>query len=420
MGVVTNALILALVAVGVVFVRSPALRLYRVATLFHEGKIVENFRSSTQWGMPHRLMKHGIPSLMGPSEDVPLPASFWVREEGTESKEIFLDEWLESHWSTGMTVLKVDAEGKTRLLHERYWRGNTRNSSCISWSMGKTIVATAFGIAVEKGFIGDIEKETVTKYLPQLIGSGYEGVALKHVLQMSSGVAFDEDYFAAFSDINVMGYWLALGLNIDQFCSRLKRDNEPGTYNRYVSIDTQVLSLILAAATNQTVSSFIEEHIWSKGGFEADASFLLDNEVNGAELGFGTIGARTIDFARFGALLLNKGRSLVDNAQLVPQKWVHDSTHWDAPHLRPDAYEKKLSNSPFFGYGYQIWLGPDSGNFMLIGVYNQFVAVFPDHEQGGGIVVAKNSAWPGYKDDPKYHSEVEAYFAFKAIADAFR
>ncbi len=83
-------------------------------------------------------------------------------------------------------------------------------------------MSALFGIAVDKQLIGDITHKTVTDYVPELIGSGrsgYEGVPIKHVLQMSSGIAFDEDYFHPFSDINMMGYTLALGWSITgQLC----------------------------------------------------------------------------------------------------------------------------------------------------------------------------------------------------------
>ena len=412
------ALAVVVLAVSGVYLRTPLTRLFRVVTLFYPSKIGLNFRTSTEWGVPSRVIHHGAKvATLGPSEQKALPVSFVDPSGHTH----ILDTWLRNHSTTGLVVLKIDGPTKARVLNEQYMLGNDASSSAISWSMGKSVVSAAFGVAVERGLIGDIEKETVEQYLPQLKGTGYDGVVLKNVLQMSSGIGFNEDYFALFSDINMMGYWIALGFDIDSFVARLKRERNPGEFNHYVSMDTQVLGMVLSAATNQTLASFIEETIWSRGGFESDASVLLDNEEHGMELSFGTMGARTRDYARFGWLFLNMGKSPATGEQIVPRSWVEQSTRPDAPHLMPDAYPEK-SDSVFFGYGYQWWLGPSvidpskpCRDYMAIGVYNQFIAVFPEQ----GIVIAKNSAWADYAKDPKFQSEMEAFAAFRTIADAF-
>ena len=220
-----------------------------------------------------------------------------------------------------------------------------------------------------------------------------------------------------------MGYTLALGWSMDSFISKMKNERKPGTYNQYVSMDTQVLKMVLEHASKMPFSKFLEKHVWNKVGFESDATILMDNEVDRAELAFGILAMTTRDYARFGWLYLNQGISPADSSvQVVPKTYVQDSLTADAPHLQPGP--TGLSDYPSFGYGYQWWLLPKhddetklANDFMAIGVYNQFIYVSPDLN----IVIARNSAYPHYEtqQDPKSHenfSETEASALFRAIA----
>jgi len=143
-------------------------------------------------------------------------------------------------------------------------------------------------------------------------------------------IKFGEEYSSPFSDINRMGYSLAFGWSIESFIKSLKkRDHEPGTYNNYVSMDSQVLGLVLAQvvrARGYTLSSYLEEKIWSKAGFQANATWWLDNDKDQMELAIGTLGITTRDYARFGWLFLNGGLSPATGDRLIAEEWVRAST----------------------------------------------------------------------------------------------
>ncbi len=79
------------------------------------------------------------------------------------------------------------------IVFEKYYGGNTAASKTISWSVAKSFVSALVGIAVEEDHIDDIQ-QLVSDYVPILRGTGYEGVSIKDVLQMSSGIRFNEDY----------------------------------------------------------------------------------------------------------------------------------------------------------------------------------------------------------------------------------
>jgi len=410
-------------AILLYFQQNTLLRLYNVQFLFDEKSIVENFRSMTDLGFPYVNISRGEGPIAlldeKDSVDLSLPKTFEWNHTTHD-----LETWLSDHWTTGMIVLKRNAVTSADIYFESYYLGNTETSRCVSWSMCKSVVSTAIGIAVDQGLL-NIEK-TVTDYVPSLMGTGYEGVRVKDVLQMSSGVGFDEDYFNPLSDINVMGYTLALGFSMDSFVKTLKNERVPGTFNHYVSIDTQVLSMVLAAATGSTLASFLETNLWKKIGCESDATILLDNEDDRRELAFGIFSATVRDYARFGWLWLNKGLSPVSGERILSKEWVHDATTVDAPHLMPGS-QNVNSDYPSFGYGYQWWVLPDEKDasapgtdFMAIGVYNQFIFVSPQHD----IVIAKTSAFPFYESEQSETShenngELQAAAAFRAIAAHF-
>jgi len=259
---------------------------------------------------------------------------------------------------------------------------------------------------VDEGYIESIE-DPATKYVPFLIGSGYEGVRIKDILQMSSGVRFDETYADFFSDINRMGRVIALNTSLADFIHTLENEREPGTYNHYVSMDTQVLGMVLMEATGKSLTELLEEYIWKPVGMEADAYWLVDGD--GAELAFGGLNAVLRDYARFGLLYLHGGKRGDD--QIVPADWVIASVTPDAPHLMPG---ENPASGWVMGYGYQWWIpdGPEN-DFMAIGIYNQFIYVNPDL----GVVIAKNSAYADYDTDGE-EKELESVAVFRAIAHA--
>ena len=369
------------------------LRVYNVVTLFNRDVIVDNFRSmGTMFNTSPVRRGESVHSFERELYDLPVQYTY----KG-ETKD--LPKFLEDTATTGLVVLK---DG--RIVFEDYYLGNTASSKTISWSVAKSFVSALIGIAINERQIESIEK-TVTDYVPALKGSGYNGVRIKDVLQMSSGVRFNEDYGDFFSDINRMGRAIAFNTSLDRFVASLEREREPGTYNHYVSMDTQVLAMILREATKQTLSSYLEEKIWQKIGMESDAYWLTDNK--GMELAFGGLNAVLRDYARFGQLYLQEGNW--GGEQVVPAQWVRSSITPDAPHLQPG---QNPNSDWVLGYGYQWWIPQKpEGDFLAIGLYNQFIYVHPKY----GIVIAKSSAYPDYKKDGD-EKELETIEIFRTIA----
>ncbi len=369
------------------------MRLYRVVTLFDAEKVVENFRSMGET-LDSRVIHRGGDVFEFQRAEKALPETYVFKGVAKN-----VSSFLEHTGTTGLVVVKDDT-----ILYEKYSLGNTETSKAISWSVAKSFVSALFGIAMQEGHIKNIG-EPVTNYVPLLKVSGYNDVPIKHVLQMSSGVRFNEDYADFNSDINRMGRAFALKTPLDDFVASLQTERKSGAYNHYVSMDTQVLGMIVREATGKTLSAYAEEKLWKPLGMESDALWLIDSA--GMEAAFGGLNAVLRDYARFGRLYLNNGNW--NGRQVVPASWVKASVTPDAPHLMPG---KRASSGWVLGYGYQWWIPEkQDGDFLAIGIYGQFIYVYPRHR----VVIAKTSAYADYNKDGD-DMEIESIEMFRAIA----
>lgn len=371
-------------------------RLYWTMTLFDKEVIAENFMGMNKKFNAHEIQPGEKVFQFPKGEQIELPEDFTFNNQQYNTAQ-----YLDSSFTAGFLVIQNDS-----LVCEKYFLGDTDSTQFISWSMAKSFVSALFGIAVEEGAIKSIDQK-VEEYLPELIGSGYEGVRIKDVLQMSVGVKFNEDYGDFYSDINKWGRGFALGTSQDAFAATLVREEEPGTRNHYVSINTHVLGMIIVKATGKGLSEYLEEKLWKPMGMEHLAFWLCDNL--GMEVALGGLNVTLRDYAKIGQLYLDSGNW--QGRQIVPEKWVKASVTPDAPHLMPGITK---SNSHSFGYGYQWWIPyGDEGEFMAMGVYNQYIYVNPTTR----TVIVKNSANYRYNEfgNPFASSDVLIEL-FRAIA----
>lgn len=343
-------------------------RLMTVNTLFDQDKIVENF-SNMDTAFLHRDLAIGEPQPW--TEDIqPLPEEVTIAGDTRELSGV-----LEELETTSLVIIK---DGK--LIHESYYKGTDKDDLRISWSVAKSFMSGLYGQALESGQIESLD-DAADKYVPSLKGSAYEGVSLRNILNMSSGVVFDENYMDPKSDINDMGRVLGLGGSMDDYAATLKESYyEPGTSWQYVSIDTHVAAMALRAATGKTLHELFEEIYGAHLGFGKSPFYLTD----GKDVAFalGGLNLRTRDYAKFGQLFLQDGQW--NGEQIIPADWVKDSTTNHAPIFHPERGT---------GYGYQWWVpmpqqGVHKGDFFAVGIYGQYIYVNPTYN----IVIAKNGA----------------------------
>jgi CubicO group peptidase (beta-lactamase class C family) len=306
-----------------------------------------------------------------PVARAPVPWQFKRAAEPTifynfNSNRLSIQEYLARNPTTGLLIAKDDT-----ILYEHYQYARTDRDRFLSQSMAKTITAMLIGIAISEGRIKSVD-EPVVSYVPGLASTEYGKTPLRDLLHMSSGVAFTEIYDGK-DDVSRL--WKDLFaepgkgpvLSVAQFNTRA---TPPGTKWHYASVETEILGLVLRAAIGMPVAEYVSEKIWQQIGAEADASWTIDS--TGQEVSFCCFNAVLRDYARLGRLLAYDGAW--EGRQLIPRQWVFEATT-----VRPnDGHLAPRVATPFFGYGYQVWLFPgEERRFALLGVRGQMILVDP-------------------------------------------
>lgn len=268
-------------------------------------------------------------------------------------KETNFEEYLVKNNTVAFLVIKNDS-----LVCEKYYNNYKQESVVASFSMAKSITSLLIGCALDDRLIRSVE-EPVVSYIPELAGKGMDNMTIKNLLQMTSGVKFNESYINPFGDAATYYY----GRNLRKAVYNRELAYKPGTHFSYSSGDTQMLGLVLERALkDKTITAYLEEKIWKPLGMEYDATWSLDRKKDGVEKTFCCVNARARDFAKIGRLLLNKGNW--NGRQIVSPEWVELST-------TPETLEGGV---PY--YKYQWWLEPN-GNYTATGILGQYIYVSP-------------------------------------------
>jgi len=310
----------------------------------------------------------------------------------SRGRQFDLYDYLALNRVAGLLVVK-DGE----VAFERYFLGNTRQTRWMSMSVVKSITATLVGMAIRDGYIESID-DPLTRYLPQFEGSAYDGVTVRNLLQMASGVDWNETYTDPSSDRRAM-----LEAQISQqpgsilaLMAHLGRAAEPGTRWNYSTGETQVVGALVAAATGKPVADYLSEKIWKPFGMETPATWWLESP-GGLEIGGSGLSATLRDYARFGLFMLNEG--VIDEAPTLPDGWIDDAT------------STKIVGGEHVEYGY-MWWPMQHGAYAACGIFGQYVYVRPDRN----VVVAMWSAQP----KPVDTDVIDEFEFLTALSEAVR
>lgn len=292
-----------------------------------------------------------------------------------------IDGYLARNPTTGLLIAVDDT-----IQVERYQYARSEAHRFVSFSMAKTICALLVGLAVQDGAIASIE-DPAEKYAPALAGSEYGRTPIRHLLTMSSGVRFREDYDGS-DDSAKLSRALLFGPGgagaVRQFNTR---DAAPGQHWYYASAESQVLGLVLTGALKRPVAEYLSERIWQPIGAEADASWVIDR--TGQETTHGNFSAVLRDWARLGRLLANGGKakdSLGRERQVIPADWLREMTR---------MHFNSNQTGRWFGYGFQTWIFPENdGSFAFLGVRGQTLFVDPARK----LVMVHTAVRPDYRD----------------------
>jgi CubicO group peptidase (beta-lactamase class C family) len=279
-------------------------------------------------------------------------------------KDYDIDDYVSLNRVSGLLVIK---DGGIAL--ERYELGNTEKTRWMSMSVIKSFTASLVGAAIKGGHIRSLDDQ-VTTHLPRLNGSAYEGVTVRNLLQMASGVKWDETYTDPASDRRRM-----LDVQIGQkpggvleLMAKLPRAAAPGSRWNYSTGETHVAGALVRAAVGKAVAQYLSERIWAKFGMESDATWWLESP-NGLEVGGSGLSATLRDYGRLGLFLLGGGKA--GGEQVLPEDWVRD------------AGSPKPIGGRMVDYGYMLWPIPYSagtineGAFEARGIFGQHIYVNP-------------------------------------------
>ncbi len=273
------------------------------------------------------------------------------------------------------------------LLYERYWAEHDAKTYSASFSMAKSIVGMLVGIALEEGKIRSLD-QAVADFIPEFKAGKKAGITLRHLLTMTSGLAWDESYNSITSPTTELYY----GDDLHKLVLGLPVKHAPGTVWYYSSADSQILGMALEAAVGLSLSDYASQKIWQRIGAEQDATWSLDKD-NGTTKGNCCFNSTPRDFARLGQLVLQNGRW--QNQQLVPSAYLAQATKSN-PVLRDEE------NKTVDFYGYQFWLGQLENKPMpfFAGILGQYIFVIP-HLNAVVIRLGQNDN-PDFQDVPTY------------------
>ena len=329
----------------------------------------------------HVVPATGQPSPLPPGPPLKLPVD--------------VDAYMAGQRSAGLMIVQ---DGKVRL--ERYGLGFDRDGRWTSFSVAKSVTSTLVGAAIRDGYIRSMD-DKVSDYIPDMKGSAYDQVSIRQLLTMTSGVRWNEDYADPHSDVaQFNNHQPEPGVDaLVSYMRRLPRDVPAGTRWHYSTGETNLVGVLLVAATKKPLAQYLSEKIWTPAGMEQQATWLLSR--SGKEISGCCLQAATRDYARIGEFIL--GGAKVNGRSIVPDGWLADATRTEADIGQAGR-----------GYGYLWWTYAD-GSYAARGIFGQGIFIDPKRK----LVIASNADWGGGASDRQASAAREAFYRAvqKAVDD---
>ncbi len=362
-----------------------------------------------------RNMRRLLPSAnvwRGDGEVAELPVSPVhlddIEFESAGNGTVTVKEALDRGYTDGFVVLHEGA-----IVAERYAAGVEPHEPHLLMSVTKSFTGSLTGIAVETGLLSP--DDLVTDIIPEVVGSAYDGACVRHVLDMSVSMDYDEDYDNPDSDVallDVAAGWRPVREGApdnlrDYIRTMRKAEGEHGVAFHYVSTNTDLLGWILERVCGTDFATLLSREIWRPMGAEFDAYVTLDRL--GAPQTDGGLCVTTRDLARFGQLHLQQG--VMNGRRIVPEEWIRDfRENGDAGAWDRGNFAEFLPGFHYRSKWYTDRRDPHHPCLGL-GIHGQFLFVDPV----AGVVIAKHSSHPRPADEAWFDDTVRA---FEAIAHA--
>lgn len=349
-------------APAVRLVQPPARDQSELQVLFwNDAQRSERFRAMEQWFAGHEVPAAKSPRVL--PKGAPLSPALQAE----------ITALMQSTKTAGVMVL---VDGK--VVHEEYGLGLKPSDRWTSFSVAKSFTSTLLGAAVKDGFITSLD-DPVTKYIPGLKGSAYEGVTVRQLATMTSGVKWDENYTDPNSDVAQMNRFV-VEYGADAIVAQMKalpREAEPGAKWVYKTGETNLIGVLVENAVGKPLAEYAQSKIAEPAGFAGGLFWMVD--PRGGNIGGCCLSITLADYARMGQFALEGGKGI------VPEGWFTEATD--------SAVDFGTSG---FGYGYQWWTYPQ-GTYGAQGIFGQGITIFPQQR----VIVAYVGNWATASGGPE-------------------
>ncbi|MEE4108081.1 MAG: serine hydrolase [Halieaceae bacterium] len=356
-----------------------------------------------------RLVRHAGEAFSFEHRPVDVMGLSFQRADGSTAT---VARMLEDSYTDSFLVVKSGA-----IVEERYYNGMHADSHHLLNSVTKSFVGALMGIAVEKGSI-DVDAR-VSEYLPELSGPGWHGTTVRHLLDMTAGASYAEDYTDPETDFwkesSVVGWKPPLpegataSTLLEYAALRDGKDQTDGALFHYKTLTTNVLGLLISRVLGEDLGDILTRELWSRLKTRNDANVVVDPAGN-LYVGAG-MSASTRDLACFGMMIANGGR--LGGVQVVPRGWIDDTLRGEA------CSHENFMASDYAGLGCdhyrnQFWVkDAKQGVLLALGIHGQIVYMDCSSE----LVIVKLSTQPEAADLDVF---MEAFAAMDVIADRLR
>jgi CubicO group peptidase (beta-lactamase class C family) len=349
-------------APGVTLTQPPPRDQSELQVLFwSEAQRAERFRAMEQWFAGH---------------EVPAAPATRALPKGETLSPALRSEITALMQATNTAGVMVLVDGK--VVHEEYALGMGPKDRWTSFSVAKSFTSTLLGAAVKDGHIASLD-DPVTKYIPGLAGSAYEGVTVQQLATMTSGVKWNEDYTDPKSDVAQMNRFV-VEYGPQAIVAQMKalpREAEPGKKWVYKTGETNLIGVLVENAVGKPLAEYAKAKIVDPAGFEGGLFWMVD--PRGGNIGGCCLSITLSDYARMGQFALEGGKGA------VPEGWFAAATD--------SAVDFGTSG---FGYGYQWWTYPQ-GTFGAQGIFGQGITLFPEQK----VVFAYIGNWKTASGGPE-------------------
>lgn len=262
---------------------------------------------------------------------------------------------LLKQWDTeAYLVIKGDT-----IVKEYYKTAEGSSIHINSFSMAKSVVSLGLSVAISKGFIQGVDQK-VSDFIIEWKQDNRSQITLRHLLMMTSGLEWNEEYAGLFNETTEAYY----GTDLYSLVGNRKLIHTPGSIFQYKGCDTEILCIVIEKATGMRWSQWVEKNIWLPIQAESYALWSTDHE-DGLAKAYCCLHATANDFAKLGRLVNQKGK--IGNAAVV-----------DSSYIKEIFQEVSVNENQ---YAYQFWLLPNYKGYDIVymrGILGQFIICIPE------------------------------------------